>query len=160
MILKGITFEDFVNYKKPSMYLAFPKCTLKCEKKANCPGMCQNHTLLSEPDIDVNAIELVSTYMNDPLIESVVCAGMDPIDSLDDLCEFITAFRKRTDEDIVIYTGYDKNEILPAVEQLRSIAKKKLIFKFGAYIAGQGPHYDKVLGIKLASANQYGEQIC
>ena len=33
MIVKGILFEDFVNYKKAAMYIAFPKCDFKCDKE-------------------------------------------------------------------------------------------------------------------------------
>ena len=32
MLVKGIIDEDFVNYKKPSMYIAMPNCSFKCDK--------------------------------------------------------------------------------------------------------------------------------
>ena len=30
--IRGINFEDFINYKKPSIFIAFPFCSFKCEK--------------------------------------------------------------------------------------------------------------------------------
>ena len=35
-----------------------------------------------------------------------------------------------------------------------------IIIKFGRYIPNQKPHYDEVLGVNLASDNQYAERIC
>ena len=34
-----------------------------------------------------------------------------------------------------------------------------IIIKFGRFIPNQKPHYDPVLGVELASDNQYGEKI-
>lgn len=36
---------------------------------------------------------------------------------------------------------------------------KNIIVKFGRFIPNQHPHYDEVLGINLASDNQYAEKI-
>ena len=41
MFVKGIIDEDFVNYKKPVMYIAFPCCSFKCDKE-NGARYCQN----------------------------------------------------------------------------------------------------------------------
>lgn len=46
--LKGIIFEDFVNYKKPCMTLMFPKCNFKCDKE-NGTILCQNKGLAAVP---------------------------------------------------------------------------------------------------------------
>lgn len=32
MKIKGIVFEDFLNYKKPSLFIIFPYCSFKCDK--------------------------------------------------------------------------------------------------------------------------------
>ena len=40
MKLKNIIYEDFVNYKKISMFILTTTCSFKCEKEANCIGMC------------------------------------------------------------------------------------------------------------------------
>ena len=40
MRIKFLVDEDFVNYKKPSMFIGFPNCTWKCEKECG-QKMCQ-----------------------------------------------------------------------------------------------------------------------
>jgi hypothetical protein len=37
---------------------------------------------------------------------------------------------------------------------------KNIIIKYGRYIPNQTPHYDEVLGVYLASDNQYAVRIC
>jgi hypothetical protein len=34
-----------------------------------------------------------------------------------------------------------------------------IIIKFGRFRPGQEPHYDEVLGVKLASDNQYAKRV-
>jgi hypothetical protein len=36
---------------------------------------------------------------------------------------------------------------------------KNVIIKYGRYIPNQTPHYDEVLGVNLASDNQYAERL-
>jgi hypothetical protein len=86
-------------------------------------------------------------------------AGLEPFDSEQELQMLIAYLRVSTQDDIVIYTGYTKEEI-----QCRSIYQfllnaKNIIIKFGRFIPNQQPHYDDVLGIKLASDNQHAERI-
>ena len=65
------------------------------------------------------------------------------MDQFLELLECIEAFRERTDDDIVVYTGYDRNEI---PEHLMTLKKyKNIIVKFGRFIQNQEKHYDKVL---------------
>jgi hypothetical protein len=156
MKLKGIRMEDFTNYKKPSMYLAFPSCTFKCERECGAK-MCQNSSLVQTPDIDISINSLIERYMDNPITKAVVCAGLEPIDSWDDLQCFITNFRYRCGDDVIIYTGYNKDEIQDKLEWLRLY--EPIIIKYGRYIPNQQPHYDPVLGIQLASDNQYAEVI-
>ena len=44
MLLRGLIDEDIVNYRKISMYLAFPYCSFKCDKECGEP-VCQNSSL-------------------------------------------------------------------------------------------------------------------
>ena len=60
----------------------------------------------------------------------------------------------------MIYTGYEENEVYNYTQLLKIIlnnaeAKNKLIVKFGRYIPGYKSHFDSVLGVNLASYNQY-----
>ena len=84
---------------------------------------------------------------------------MEPFDSYDELWCLIYELRNtyKCDDDIVIYTGYNKSEINHEVEEMMKF--KNIIIKYGRYIPDQEPHYDEVLGVKLASDNQYAERI-
>ena len=54
---------------------------------------------------------------------------------------------------IVIYTGYYPSEIK---EQLKKLFKfNRIIIKFGRFIPNDKQRYDEVLGITLASSNQF-----
>lgn len=156
MILKGIIYEDFVNYKKISMYISFPYCSFKCDKEFGCQ-ICQNGSLANTENINISLDRIVDRYINNPISEAVVMAGLEPMDSFEELMELISAFRDKTEDDIVIYTGYYKDEILDKIDELSSF--KNIIIKFGRFIPYQEKHYDKVLGVYLASDNQYAERV-
>ena len=153
MILKGLISEDFVNYKKPSMTLMFPYCIgFKCGT-----GYCQNVSLGQEKIIEISVDSLVKRYINNPITEAVVMQGLEPFDSWNDMFEFIFKLREVCLDDIVIYTGYNKDEIVDKVDELAQF--KNVIIKFGRYIPNQERHFDEVLGVYLASDNQYAERI-
>ena len=157
MILKGIIDEDWVNYKKPSMTLEFPICkNFKCDRECG-RQVCQNGALATAPNIEVNPMDLIARYENNPITQSICCQGLEPFDSWADLYNFIFLFRSVSDDDIVIYTGYTKCEIADKVEILKQFSN--IIIKFGRYIPNQQSHYDEVLGVDLASDNQYAERI-
>lgn len=158
MIIKDIIDNDFVNYKKYSMFIAFPFCTFKCDKLNGCK-VCQNAHLAHEPNIEVDTVDLINRYLNNNLTEAVVMGGMEPLDSFEDLKEFVWALRHMfiCDDDIVIYTGYNKEEIKEQVEWLSQFPN--IIIKFGRFVMNQQPHYDEVLGVNLASKNQYAQKI-
>ena len=77
--------------------------------------------------------------------------------SFDDLLALITAFRKEFNDDIVIYTGYNKNEILKEIRILKEFPN--IIIKFGRFKPNDTHKFDEILGVTLASANQYAEKI-
>lgn len=158
MRLKFLMDEDFINYKKPSMFIGFPSCSFKCCKEGGFPiEVCQNNALTKAPNIEVSVNSLIERYMNNSLTQAVVCGGMEPFDSWEDLQCFIMNFRYWSNDDVVIFTGYNKEEIQDKIEWLKLYGP--IIIKFGRFIPNQQPHYDEVLGIKLASDNQYAEVI-
>ena len=152
MKIKGLISEDFVNYKKPAMTIMFPYCTFKCGTE-----YCQNSPLSKAKDIEIDITDIVIRYLNNPITESVVMQGLEPFDSWDDLIEFVKQLRESTDDDIVIYTGYNKEEIADKITLLSKY--KNIVIKYGRYIPDQKEHYDEVLGVSLASENQYAERI-
>lgn len=86
----------------------------------------------------------------------MVLGGLEPLDS-DELLHLITLFREQSDDDIVIYTGYTEEEIQKQIKQLKGF--ENIIIKFGRFIPNQEKHYDEILGIELASPNQYARRI-
>ncbi len=155
MILKGIIFEDIVNYKKTSMTLMAPTCSFKCGKE-----ICQNNPLVNEPDIEIEAEKIVINYLNNRLTHAVVFQGLEPLDSLGDIDAFLNILRNKyqCQDDVVIYTGYEENEVVNTVNYLAS-KYSNITIKFGRYLVNQEPHYDEVLGVYLASDNQYAKKI-
>lgn len=158
MEIKGIIHEDFVNYKVCSMTIAMPYCTFKCDKECGS-NVCQNSKLTKEPTIDIPAAKIINQYLYNPLSHAIVFQGLEPFDSYNDLYYFIYALRFvfKNNDPVIIYTGYNKDEILSKIDDLRKFSN--IIIKFGRYIPDQKPHYDEILGVNLASDNQYAEII-
>ena len=148
--------EDFTNYKKPSMYIAFPSCTFKCERECG-QKICQNSSLVQSKTLEVDVKYIVNKYINNPITSAIVIGGLEPLDSKEDLLILISYLRTSTQDDIIIYTGYKEEEIKNQLQYLR--AYRNIIVKFGRFIPNQQPHYDDVLGVMLASDNQYAERI-
>lgn len=157
MKLKGIIDYDTINYKEPCLTLLFGVCDFKCDRVNGCQ-VCQNSKLAAEPNIYVSEYTIWGLYKQNPLTKGFCCQGLEPFDSESSLLDFIDFIRAgmKCDDPIIIYTGYNKNEI-QCLDILNNYSN--IIIKYGRYIMGQQPHYDKVLGVKLASDNQYAEKI-
>ena len=96
-------------------------------------------------------------YIKNPITHSIVISGLEPFDSFNELVILIKSFREKTLDDIVIYSGYNKEEITSYIEELKQF--KNIVIKFGRFIPNQEKHYDNILQVNLASPNQYGEKI-
>lgn len=156
--IKEIRDEDFTSYKKPSMVIGFPRCSWKCEKMCGM-RVCQNGALAQAPDRIIGVKTIVNRYINNPITSAIIMAGLEPFDSEEDLMLTIVYLRVSTQDDIIIYTGYTKEEIQDREIYKYLLKAKNIIIKFGRFIPNQQSHYDEVLGIKLASDNQYAERI-
>lgn len=156
MHIKTVKDEDFNCYKLPHMTIAFPYCTFKCDKECG-KVVCQNSKLAKFPNIEIAEEDLVGRYISNFVTSAVVLAGLEPFDSWNDLQSFVREFRKRCDDDIVIYTGYTKEEISGEVAWLSQFSD--IIIKFGRFIPNQEKHFDEILGVELASDNQYAESV-
>lgn len=167
MRIKGLLDEDFVNYKKAVMYIAFPDCDFKCDRENGCQ-LCHNCDLARQPDIEISFEEIIRRYLSNPITEGVVIAGLEPFDTPFQLLGFVKAFREQTSEPIVIYTGYTEYEIETGnffnkdyelnKNIWENIKDYGVVVKFGRFRPNQEPHYDEVLGVKLASNNQYAKE--
>lgn len=154
-IVKGIIFEDFVNYKKPSMVIEMPYCDFKCDKEYGSQ-ICQNSSLASQPNIEVDIKKVLDQYLQNPITEAIIFQGLEPFYAPLNLSLWIHNIRNVTQDTIIIYTGYNKNEIKEHIDRLGS-QYSNIIIKYGRFIPNQKSHYDPVLGVKLASDNQYAE---
>lgn len=156
MKIKGIIFEDFINYKKPCMTIEMPYCDFKCDRECG-KRVCQNGALTAAAIIEIDPEDLISRYINNPITEAICFQGLEPFDSYKELKNFLTLFRHNCTDDIVIYTGYTEDELTNQLAYLRPY--KNIIIKFGRFIPNQTSHYDELLGVNLASNNQYAKRI-
>lgn len=159
MKLRGFVEEDFVQYRKPSMFLGVTTCDWKCCKECGMPtSMCQNSSLATGKIVEVGEDILYKRYKANPITQAIVIGGLEPILSFYDVVRLIDYFRTHGDmSDFVIYTGYYPNEIQPELAVLSGY--KNIVMKFGRYIPNKNSKQDDVLGVTLASDNQYAERI-
>lgn len=160
MRIKSLIAEDFINYKNPSMFIGTCFCTWKCCIEANIPlSICQNHEIAKESVINISNESLYQKYIDNSITQSIVIGGLEPILQFDEVCELIEYFRNNDCNDMfVIYTGYYPDEIKDEIETLKKY--RNIIIKFGRFIPNKLHRYDEVLGVELASDNQYAERIC
>ena len=161
MRIKGVVSEDFVNYKLPSMYISTATCDFKCEKESGIQ-CCQNSQLAKMPTKEISDINLIEHYLGNDITKAIVIGGLEPFDQFDEVCEFLIKLRRQyhCDDPVVIYTGYNKTEISSALKTLKRFKISNIIVKFGRFIPNQQKHFDPVLGVELASDNQYAEHVC
>lgn len=154
MKIKAIIDEDVVNYKKTSMFIATCTCDWKCCKELNMDiCLCQNSPIANQKNHNFSDTRIVNRYLKNKLTSAIVIAGLEPLLQFDELINLIKEFRTKTDDDIVIYTGYYPEEIKQQIAQLKQY--KNIIVKFGRYKPNQEVHLDPVLGVNLANKEQY-----
>ena len=175
MKILNIIDEDIVNYKKISMYIAFPFCSMKCNIDFE-KNICQNSNLKNEEYINIDGDELIKRYLSNPITHAIVFGGLEPFDSYFDILPFMHALRNKynCNDTVVIYTGYTEDELEGRTlysyedackqEILTSIYKElklydNIIIKYGRYKPNSKQHFDDVLGVMLASDNQYAKEI-
>lgn len=158
MKIKAIVDEGFQDYKLPYMYIAMPHCNFKCCTEANIPiETCQNSEISKQDTIDISIKDIIKRYINNPITRAVVIAGLEPFDNAIEVLDLVYQFRKKSDDDIVIYTGYNRIEVECWRESLEIY--NNIIIKYGRYIPNKPNRFDDVLGVALVSDNQYAERI-
>jgi hypothetical protein len=73
------------------------------------------------------------------------------------LRQLVRGFRVFTEDPIVIYTGYKEDELVEELKWLRQY--DNILIKFGRFVPDKEDHYDELLGVKLASPNQYAKWV-
>ncbi len=159
MRVRGVTAEDFTNYKEPSLFLASSFCDFKCCKESGLEaGACQNAPLLQAKIYDIPDGALMRAFDRDPITKAVVIGGLEPIVQIKEVISLVKLFRESgISAPFVIYTGYYPQEIK---EEISALSKyRNIIVKYGRYVPGLEPIYDEVLGVTLVSSNQFAERI-
>lgn len=156
----GIIPQDFVNTSSCTFTIESGiSCTFKCNKESHC-NICQNFALNKQEPIETTVNRLIDLYISQDLSHSITFQGLEPLDNLKQLLWFIYYFRQIREDPIYIWTGYEKDEC----EDLIYLIKEKMhweniIIKFGRFKPNEPHHIDPILGVELASTNQYAEKI-
>lgn len=156
MRIKGLQMENFQDYKKCSMLIGTAFCDWKCCKECG-QNICQNSSLAQSPYVDIADEELVNLYMNNPINSAIIFGGLEPFEQYEEMFNLIKLFRTKTNDDIIIYTGFYKEEIEDKIQQLCKF--NNIIVKYGRFIPNAKHKFDDILGVELASSNQYAEKI-
>ena len=160
MKLRGCIDDDFSNYKESSMFLITPECDFKCCREAG-NNICQNMSIINEPIVDIDDDDIIKRYLDNPITKAVVFGGLEPLygDYFEDVYWFIHKLRWDYDcyDPVIIYTGYNPEEKIDEIIRLSKFAN--VIVKFGRFIPDQPSHFDKILGVELASPNQYAAEL-
>lgn len=160
MIVRTIVDEDFVQYKEPCMYIATAFCNGKCCKEAGIPlSVCLNDAWRGTATIAMVDEGIIERYLTNSITTTICFAGLEPFKQFDQVYNFIEKLRKdyNCDDTVLIYTGYNKEEIAEQIEKLKDF--DNIIIKFGRFVPDNPGKFDDVLGVRLASDNQYAERI-
>lgn len=159
MRVKNIIVEDFCNYKLPSMFIVSSECDFKCCTEAGCGiELCQNSSIISLPIKNIDDEYIYRRFIDNKITKAVVIGGLEPMLQIDEVIHLLSVFRDHRDNhDFVIYTGYYPNEIKNEIHKL--CYYDNVIIKFGRYIPNKPSCFDDILGITLASNNQFALRI-
>lgn len=158
MKIKSFSDEWYQDYKYPSMFICADSCDMKCCSEGGNPALCQNSHLINEKSFDVDIAYLFKRYSYNPITKAIVIGGLEPMLQKQDIVDLICLFRSwKCNDDFVIYTGYTEEELADFIEAVKYIPN--IVIKFGRYIPNCEPHFDDVLGVELASPNQYARRI-
>lgn len=158
MKTRGVMEENLQDYKKIGMFISSPSCSWKCLVEQNLPmSICQNNHLTNNNIVEYSNEELLDIYKNNLLTECIIIGGLEPIDNFEEIYNFIKVFREKSNDDVVMYTGYYPEEIEDKIETLKAFPN--IIVKFGRYKHETKSRFDEVLGVTLISDNQFAVKI-
>ena len=160
MRVKTIVDEDFVNYKTPSMFIGTISCGGKCCYEGGFPlSVCQNDGWRGCAPIDIRDEVIVKRYLQNQITHAIVLGGLEPMEQSDEVLALIKTLREDFDchDDVVIYTGYYPDEVTAILDKLQVF--DNIVVKFGRYVPNMKSRFDDVLGVNLASDNQYAVRI-
>lgn len=150
---------DVVNYKTTSFNIsAGVTCTFKCCK--DNPSICHNNPLCKQKPINYSISKIIDRYTNQEISKSFVIQGLEPLDNLKQVLWLIYRIRgSGIEDDVVLWTGYTEEECKDLIYLIKMMGWKNIILKVGRYIQNAPSRYDNLLGVTLASDNQYAIKI-
>ena len=150
---------DFINYKKAAFNIsAGISCTFKCCKEN--PSICHNNPLCKQSPIEYSISKIIDRYKKQKISKSFVVQGLEPLDNLKQVLWLIDGIRRAGIEDeVILWTGYTEKECFDLIFLIKKMGWVNIIIKFGRYIPNAPSRYDPVLGVTLASDNQYAKKI-
>lgn len=155
--LLDVKTDNITDYKKTSLLLVFPFCSGKCGEE------CQNKHLMGTTPTGYKNTDIINLYIDLPSHGAVVFAGLEPWDSFSEMKQLVKDFVSQYKAiDIVIYTGYEYNEIENQIQELVDCFKANvansddnLIIKYGMYDVNKKEYWkSNILGVNLATTNQ------
>lgn len=160
MLVKEIIAENFQDYKKISMFICANSCDGKCWREQGLsPAICQNDKILCQKTISIPNEEIVEMFMSNHVSEAIIFGGLEPLLQIEDVVDIIRILRDAGDRsDVVVYTGY-KLEESPTqnfIQRIRESNLPHVLLKVGRYIPNDIGKFDEILGVRLASQNQFG----
>lgn len=155
--LKDIV-EVFQDYKKSALLLCCISCDWKCCIEAGIDvSVCQNHNIIKQREVYL-PFDVILNKVNLSITDSIIFGGLEPLLQSDEVCGLIEYLREQgVKKDILVYTGYYIEEI--DKEVIKRLKNCHVILKCGRYIPNKPKKFDKILGITLASDNQYSVQL-
>lgn len=159
MLIKTIKDETFQDYKKVSMFISTCYCDWKCcVEQGIDKSICQNSLLAKYQNVEYSNSEIIDRYISNPVTSAILIGGLEPMLQFEEVYDLIKKARESNiTDDIVIYTGYYPNEIEDEIKLLSSF--QNIIIKFGRYKISSQSKFDEVLGVTLASENQFAIKI-
>ena len=156
MLIKGIKDECLNDFKQIGTLIIFPNCNFKCDHDCG-RHVCQNSHLAKEPVMEFPIAKIIKRHLESDFSTALICGGLEPLDSINDLYALIKEFRQVSNDPVVIYTGYTEDEAnnILGWDDIKWLGN--LYVKYGRFIPDQQPHFDEILGVNLASDNQYGK---
>lgn len=158
MRVRTIVSEDYTNYKLPSMFIGCISCDGKCCIEGGIPrSTCINNNWRDSNIIDVDDDELIRSYMSNPITSAIVFGLLEPMLQPYEIERFIQKLREEymCNDPVIIYTGYTENEVGIIIRDWARFGN--IIAKYGRFVPNQDKHFDDVLGVDLASPNQYAK---
>ncbi len=161
MRVRTIVTEDFTNYKKSSMFIGCVDCDGKCCTDGGfSPSVCINNVWHTTKVSTVDDRAVIKKYLSNTITHAIVFGLLEPFLQYEEMKNFIYILRNEfaCNDDVVIYTGYKEEEVADKLYELSRFGN--IVIKFGRFIPNQEGRFDEVLGVHLASDNQYAKRIC